>query len=72
VTGAPVADEAGSQSPCRNICIMDHAAGFCTGCGRTISEITNWLGYSAEARRAINEAARERLAVSAGPPPPRS
>jgi len=51
---------------------MDHAAGFCTGCGRTISEITNWLGYSAEARRAINEAARERLAVSAGPPPPRS
>lgn len=30
------------QSPCINICKMDELTGLCTGCFRTIAEITVW------------------------------
>lgn len=30
------------DSPCTKICTLDAVRGLCTGCGRTIDEITIW------------------------------
>ena len=34
--------EAPVPSPCVNICVMDEATGWCTGCFRTMNEIVAW------------------------------
>lgn len=39
------------QSPCINICQMDPSSGLCSGCFRTIDEITVW-SRTDEAHRA--------------------
>jgi len=44
---APVA------SPCRNVCKMDAATGYCEGCLRTIAEIAGWSQADDAARRRI-------------------
>jgi uncharacterized protein len=31
-----------APSPCINVCVMDAATGWCTGCFRTIDEIVDW------------------------------
>jgi hypothetical protein len=54
-------------SPCVQICALD-AADICLGCGRSRDEITRWMRASAAERRAIREAARERLALRHLPP----
>lgn len=41
------------QSPCQKICVMHPGAAICVGCNRTTEEITNWMRYSDEERRAI-------------------
>ena len=41
------------ESPCIKICVVHPEAGLCTGCLRTIDEITRWSKMSAEERRAI-------------------
>ena len=41
------------QSPCVRICVIHPAARICTGCMRSIDEITNWSKMSAEERRDI-------------------
>ena len=40
-------------SPCVKICILDHEARICTGCGRTLDEIGRWSGMSDAERRAV-------------------
>lgn len=30
------------QSPCINVCVIEPASRLCTGCLRSIDEITNW------------------------------
>jgi predicted Fe-S protein YdhL (DUF1289 family) len=40
-------------SPCVGVCRLDDAGRVCTGCGRTLSEIAEWGGASAERKRAI-------------------
>ncbi|WP_420993977.1 DUF1289 domain-containing protein [Cupriavidus sp. 30B13] len=40
-------------SPCRNVCRMDAASGYCEGCLRTIEEIAAWSGSDDAARRAV-------------------
>ena len=47
-------------SPCRNLCQLDHA-GICSGCGRSIAEITEWTRADSERRLQIRAAARARL-----------
>jgi predicted Fe-S protein YdhL (DUF1289 family) len=43
------------QSPCVKICVMNPAAGICTGCGRTLDEIARWGAMSdAERVRVMN------------------
>jgi predicted Fe-S protein YdhL (DUF1289 family) len=40
-------------SPCRNVCRMDGATGYCEGCLRTIDEIAGWSARSEQDKRAI-------------------
>ena len=40
-------------SPCRSICKMDAASGYCEGCLRTIQEIAGWSQADDEARRDV-------------------
>lgn len=56
-------------SPCVEICALDAHAGLCTGCGRTIAEIGEWGGATAERQRAILDLLPKRLAsLAAGQP----
>ncbi|MBR9651712.1 DUF1289 domain-containing protein [Thalassovita aquimarina] len=48
------------QSPCVNICVIHPQERICTGCYRSIEEITRWSKMSAEERRAIMDALPER------------
>ena len=41
------------ESPCVKICVIHPEARLCTGCLRTIEEITAWGRMSPEARRAL-------------------
>ncbi|MAM39285.1 MAG: DUF1289 domain-containing protein [Erythrobacter sp.] len=51
-------------SPCINICRLDPAGEWCTGCGRSLSEIAAWGAASDAERRLVVERARRRLDVS--------
>ncbi|MEJ0023847.1 MAG: DUF1289 domain-containing protein [Alphaproteobacteria bacterium] len=50
------------QSPCREICQVDSAGGACTGCGRTLTEIANWVRYTPAEREAIMRQLPARMA----------
>ncbi len=40
------------ESPCIGTCTLG-PGGFCVGCFRTADEITGWLSYTPEHRRAV-------------------
>ncbi len=40
-------------SPCRNVCRMDAASGYCEGCLRTIEEIAGWSGADEVEKRRV-------------------
>ena len=44
------------ESPCVKICVVHPEARLCTGCYRTIDEITRWSRMSREERREIIDA----------------
>ena len=48
------------ESPCVKICVVHPEARICTGCLRTIDEITGWSKMAPEDRREIMEALPER------------
>ncbi len=41
------------DSPCIKVCVIHPATRLCTGCLRTIDEISAWSRMSPEARRAV-------------------
>lgn len=41
------------ESPCVKICVIHPDTRLCTGCLRTIDEITQWSRMSTDARRAV-------------------
>jgi len=41
------------QSPCINICVVHPEARICTGCLRSIDEISQWSRMSDDARREV-------------------
>ena len=43
------------ESPCVQICVVHPETRICTGCYRTIDEITDWSRMTPEARRNIME-----------------
>jgi len=50
------------ESPCIRICVVHPEARICTGCLRTIDEITQWSKMSPDARRAVMAALPARRA----------
>ena len=48
------------ESPCVQVCVIHPETRLCTGCLRTIDEITAWSKMSPEARRAVMAALPER------------
>ena len=55
----------GVASPCTNVCRLDAATGWCEGCRRTLTEITEWSMMSDAAKRSVWNALAHR-----DPPPP--
>lgn len=43
------------ESPCVKVCVIHPKARLCTGCLRSIDEITAWSRMSVETRRAVIE-----------------
>ncbi len=41
------------ESPCIRVCVVHPTARLCTGCLRSIDEITNWSKMTPEARRMV-------------------
>ena len=50
------------ESPCIKICVVHPEARICTGCLRTIDEITQWSRMSPEDRRTVMAALPARRA----------
>jgi hypothetical protein len=48
-------------TPCIKVCVVDPLSGLCIGCGRTIAEISLWLGMSEDERRAVMSGLSERM-----------
>ena len=51
------------ESPCVRVCVVHPEARICTGCYRSIDEITRWSKMSAEARREVIEALPDRASL---------
>ena len=48
------------ESPCIKVCVVHPQERICTGCFRTIDEITRWSKMPAEERRSIMAALPDR------------
>lgn len=55
------------DSPCIKICTYEPGSGLCSGCGRTLEEISAWFSMSDEQRRAVMEQLLERLRSLSSP-----
>ena len=44
------------ESPCVKVCVVHPEARICTGCLRTIDEITRWSKMTPAERRAVTDA----------------
>jgi predicted Fe-S protein YdhL (DUF1289 family) len=51
------------ESPCIKICVVHPEARLCTGCLRSIDEITQWSRMTPDARRTVMDALPERRAA---------
>ncbi len=51
------------ESPCVKICVVHPEARICTGCLRSIDEITQWSRMAPDARRAVMDALPDRRAL---------
>ncbi|AWZ18733.1 hypothetical protein RTM1035_13028 [Roseovarius sp. TM1035] len=51
------------ESPCVKICVVHPQARICTGCLRSIDEITRWTKMAPDERRAIMEALPDRATL---------
>lgn len=50
-------------SPCVAVCQMDKERGVCTGCLRTMHEISNWPTMNREEKLQVHTNVRERRAA---------
>lgn len=48
------------KSPCISVCALD-GNDICTGCFRTLTEISDWSEYSTGEKRKVVAAARQRM-----------
>jgi len=61
-----VANPPAIASPCNKVCTVEPVSGLCMGCGRSIMEIANWIGYSDGERTRIMAELPQRLASLRG------
>tara|TARA_R110000772_G_scaffold57854_3_gene130960 strand:- start:1127 stop:1348 length:222 start_codon:yes stop_codon:yes gene_type:complete len=47
------ADDTCMESPCNNICVIDRPSDLCVGCGRSLSEIAEWVSAPPDRKRQI-------------------
>jgi uncharacterized protein len=50
-----------TTSPCVKICNLDPVSKICTGCGRTLNEIGNWMRMTEAQRQNVNQQLEQRL-----------
>lgn len=55
-------------SPCTNICRMNPATGWCSGCWRTLDEIAAWSTMADDAKRLVWSLLPARRAEHEAPP----
>jgi uncharacterized protein len=48
-------------SPCINVCVYDFDSDICTGCGRTLEEISDWNFYDNQKKLKIIKKCKKRL-----------
>ncbi|MEO0882113.1 MAG: DUF1289 domain-containing protein [Pseudomonadota bacterium] len=48
-------------SPCIKVCAVDASTGWCLGCGRTMSEIGNWINIGENGRADVMEDLPDRM-----------
>lgn len=51
------------ESPCVNICRMDEQNHYCIGCWRTLDEIKQWSGMTADERHRVLDELPGRIPV---------
>ena len=51
------------ESPCKSICYINNSTGLCTGCYRTIGEITQWNKMNDKDRKAVIKKANDRYSL---------
>jgi uncharacterized protein len=49
------------STPCINVCVIDPLSALCIGCGRTVSEISEWATMSEPERIAVMGRLGQRL-----------
>jgi uncharacterized protein len=57
-----VANPPAIASPCNKICTVEPVSALCIGCGRSLTEIANWIGLSDDDRSRIMAELPRRLA----------
>jgi hypothetical protein len=57
---------AADDSPCTRVCVMD-GSGHCSGCRRTLDEITCWAVYSPAQKLAVLAQLKSRRAAMNSP-----
>ena len=53
--------DSGADSPCIKKCFYDWDKGFCTGCGRTIDELSYWDYWTMKEKQEILKKSKKRL-----------
>ena len=49
------------KSPCIRMCYYDYDRDFCTGCGRTLDELTYWNDCTNQEKKDILKKSKKRL-----------
>jgi predicted Fe-S protein YdhL (DUF1289 family) len=49
------------KSPCVRECLYDHDKDLCTGCGRTLDELSYWNDYTNQEKKEMLEKCKKRL-----------
>lgn len=56
------------ETPCINVCVIDTATRLCTGCRRSIDEISAWASLGSAERRRIMDGLAARTSTRSGYP----
>jgi uncharacterized protein len=55
--------ETSIETPCNRVCALHPQSRLCVGCGRTLDEIADWIGFDGEQRAKIMAQLPLRLAA---------